>query len=313
MMERSLLIHPEELDAVWISELKRLGIHGLGLHPVGGKRAHETLQAMLERFRDKNYRALLDKASENDISVTFEMHALRNMMPLDVLIRNPTWQRVNLKGERMPDVNFCPSSPDALEYLSHSAAKLYARLPGRPKRTAFWLDDAQDAFCHCPACAALSPSDQQMIILGAILNGIRTVRADANLAYLAYFETLPTPDNTYPKDGIYLQFAPYRRLLYRPLNDPACEENRREISSIRPLVEYFGTKDATALDYWYDNSLQSNYRKPPRQLTALSEVVRKDLAFYAQLGFERVSSFACYLGADYRALWGLPDLSAFGE
>ena len=42
-----------------------------------------------------------------------------------------------------------------------------------------------------------------------------------------------------------------------------------------------------------------------------ADVVRADMAFYRRLGFQRVESFACYLGADYRALYGLPDLTSF--
>ena len=79
------------------------------------------------------------------------------------------------------------------------------------------------------------------------------------------------------------------------------------------LLDFFGTEEATALDYWFDNSLLSGYKKPPKRLEPHADVVRADMNFYRRLGFERVSSFACYLGADYRALYGLPDLTSFRE
>ena len=44
-----------------------------------------------------------------------------------------------------------------------------------------------------------------------------------------------------------------------------------------------------------------------------AEVLRKDIAYYTSLGFEDVSSFACFLGYDCEELYGEPDISAFGE
>ncbi len=312
-MKTSLLIHPEEFDITWLDQLTALGVKALGLHPVGGKRANETLAAMLDRFETPGFRALLDEAARRGVEVTCEMHALRYLLPEDVLRAHPHWQRVNGRGERTPDLNLCPSCGEALDFLSQRAAALYARLPGRPRRAALWLDDAQDAFCHCEKCRDISPSDQQMIVLNALLRGIRSVRPDATLAYLAYFETLPAPTRCDLRDGLYLQFAPYKRDLTRPLADASCEANRRETLHLPALLDFFGTEEATALDYWFDNSLLSGYKKPPKRLEPHADVVRADVDFYRRLGFERVSSFACYLGADYRALYGLPDLTSFRE
>ena len=309
----SLLIHPEELDITWLEQLEKLGVKELGLHPVGGRRANETLAAMLDRFETPEYRRLLDEAARRGIEVTCEMHALRYLLPADALAAHPHWQRVNAQGERAADWNLCPSCDEALEYRSESAARLYRRLPGRPRRVSLWLDDAQDAFCHCEKCRGLSPSDQQMIVLNALLRGVRALRPDAKLPYLAYFETLPAPTRRDLREGLYLQFAPYKRDLTRPLEDPACEANRKETAHLESLLDFFGTEDSTALDYWFDNSLLSRYTKPPRRLVPHPDVVKADMAFYRRLGFERVSSFACYLGADYRALYGLPELDCFME
>ena len=313
MSDTSLLIHPEELDTTWLDQLEALRVGALGLHPVGGKRANETLAAMLARFGTPGYRALLDDAAARGIEVTCEMHALRYLLPEDALTAHPDWRRVNAQGERSADFNLCPSRHDALDFLSERAAELYARLPGRPRRVALWLDDAPDAFCHCEKCRDISPSDQQMITLNAMLRGIRTIRPDAKLSYLAYFETLPAPTRHDLKEGLYLEFAPYQRDLTRPLDDASCAANRGETAHLPLLLDFFGREDATALDYWFDNSLLSGYQKPPKRLEPHADVVRADMALYRRLGFERIESFACYLGADYRALYGLPDLTSFRE
>ena len=72
-------------------------------------------------------------------------------------------------------------------------------------------------------------------------------------------------------------------------------------------------EDAKILEYWYDNSLFSDWKKPPRRFTPDNSLIRDDIAFYRDKGIPYISSFACYLGKDYEALYGEPDLSAFSR
>ena len=65
------------------------------------------------------------------------------------------------------------------------------------------------------------------------------------------------------------------------------------------------------LEYWYDNSLFSRWKKPPKQMFPKNHLIPADLAFYRSLGFEDIASFACFLGEDYEALYGDFDLSAY--
>lgn len=39
----------------------------------------------------------------------------------------------------------------------------------------------------------------------------------------------------------------------------------------------------------------------------------RDIAFYREKGFEYISSFACFLGEDYEALYGAPDIAPFAR
>ena len=39
----------------------------------------------------------------------------------------------------------------------------------------------------------------------------------------------------------------------------------------------------------------------------------RDVEFYEGLGFESITSFSCFLGADYRALYGLPPVEAYAR
>ena len=78
-------------------------------------------------------------------------------------------------------------------------------------------------------------------------------------------------------------------------------------------AEFFSWKDSKVLEYWLDNSLFSGWKKPPKEFKADDEKIKKEVAEYASLGFEIISTFGCFLGEDYEELYGEPDISAFTE
>ena len=65
------------------------------------------------------------------------------------------------------------------------------------------------------------------------------------------------------------------------------------------------------LEYWFDNSMYSRWKKPPVAFCPNNDMIRQNLAFYTDAGFENIRVFACFLGADYEELHGEPDLTAF--
>ena len=42
------------------------------------------------------------------------------------------------------------------------------------------------------------------------------------------------------------------------------------------------------------------------------EAMERDIAEYRRMGFESISTFACFLGEDYEALHGHVDVAPFG-
>ena len=45
---RGIIVHPEDLTRSWIDRMHRANLNTLGLHPVGGKLAHESLQRAID-------------------------------------------------------------------------------------------------------------------------------------------------------------------------------------------------------------------------------------------------------------------------
>ena len=309
-MERGLLIHPDELSEAWADRLCASSLKRFGLHPVGGRNANASMADLIAR-RD-GLAPLLTRLEAAGLTVEHEMHALRYLFPAALFTSHPDWFRMNEKGVRTPDFNLCPSSRDALDFLSARAEEAARLLPARSHRYHFWTDDVGSGVCCCPYCRALSPSDQMLTITNAILRGLRRADPSAKLCFLAYHQTLPAPRKVTPEDGVFLEFAPMGRDYHRPLNDPSCAQNAAIAASLPDLFACFGRTDAMALDYWLDNSLYSRWTKPPKPFVWDRAVTEADLDFYASCGFSAATTFACYLGPDYEEVnGGFPDISAY--
>ena len=119
----SLLIHPEELDQKWIKRCADLKIPTLALHPVGGYRAPLTMKAMLDRLETEEFRALIDNACENGLTIEYEMHAMRYFLPKTEFEHHPEWFRVDENGERNADLNCGAANEEALAFIAKRAAE----------------------------------------------------------------------------------------------------------------------------------------------------------------------------------------------
>lgn len=315
MLERrGIIVHPEELDSKWLDDIAQAGINVLGLHPVGGWRADQTLREAVERHQTPEFQALLKQAKEMGVTVEYEAHALRYLLPKSLFEAHPEWFRMNAEGERTPDHNMCACNEEALEYLAASTAKLTEALDTGSDRFFWWADDVEGgAVCHCEKCRDLSPSDQLMKITNAMLRGIKRIKREGKIAFLAYHDALVPPAKVAADEGIFLEYAPIGRDSHRPMNDPDCTENAAEGHALKELIEFFGKENSQVLEYWMDNSRFSGWKKPPKAMLLDEAVMKEDVKYYRSLGFESITSFGCYLGADYRELHGQPPVQPYGD
>ena len=211
-------------------------------------------------------------------------------------------------GKRVKELNFCVSNPTALEIAAKRGAELAKKLYRSSDNYYFWLDDAKDSGCKCDKCKNLSESDQQLTVLNAVLKELRKHNPNARLAYLAYFGAIKPPVNVKPDDGIFLEYAPIERNMKQRLT----ADSNPDHENIKKLIEFFGKKDAKVLEYWLDNSLFSNWKPDNIQrLTPDNDLIRDDIKYYNSLGFDYISTFACYLGEAYEKLYGEADISGF--
>ena len=310
---RGIIIHPDELEWSWVERLQEAHLNVLALHPPGGVNAHLTLEAAIHHRLLPQTQAIFNRLGHMGVEIEYEAHAMGWLLPRSLFAVKPDWFRMDENGKRVSDFNLCPSQPEALDYVAARAEQLARLLNVDSNRYFFWLDDVSNCSCHCEKCRALSVSDQQLIVVNAMLRGIRRYRPDAKISYLAYHEANAAPEKVEPLSSIFLEYAPFHRNAHRPLLDSECPENVQEAQSLRPLLSYFGTKDSQVLEYWMDNSMYSNWTKPPKQFKLDEAVMQSDVKAYREMGFESITSFGCYLGADYRELWGEPPVKRYGE
>lgn len=308
--ERSVLINPSDIGTEWIDIFKSSGLEILGIHPVAGRAAEGHLLRLLDMTGEKDLRDFVDEIYNSGGKVEYQIHAMSYLLPRSLFSSHPEYFRVDENGKRTAEFNLCPSSGDALKIVEEKAYELASRLYRSSEKYYLWTDDVKDSFCHCEKCRDLSPSDQALMIYNAVLRGVRKYRSDAKVSYLAYQEASPPPEKVKPEDGIFLEYAPIERDLSVPITD---EKNAPCRDVLAPLLDFFGRENSRVLEYWVDNSLFCGWHLPLKNLPFYPDVIKKDAEYYRLLGFEGLSSFACYLGPDYIKEFGTPPIKEFAN
>lgn len=303
-MKIGLIAHPEELTKGEIAAFRAAGADVLGLHPVGGNKATSSLENLLIWLKTDKGRRLLSYARSLGLEIEYEMHAASFLVPREMFSSHPEYFR-EANGVRTNDYNFCVSSDEMLRTVANRAAELVSKLDYSSHDYYLWQDDVDGGECGCEKCRTLSASDQSLIVANAIADELRRFDSSARVCYLAYLGTLTPPKSVKPAPGVFLEYAPMKR----DRSIPVWEDDnvKRELAA---LFDVFEPDEAKILEYWYDNSMFSNWKKPPKKFTPDNERIAKEIDFYRSLGVGNVTSFACYLGADYEALYGAPDFSA---
>ncbi len=307
-MKKGIIIHPDELNIKQIDRASALGIDVLGIHPVGGKEAEHSLRELVALCETAEFRGLIDRARNKGLTVEYECHTASYLLDRALFDSHPEYFRTDENGDRTSDVNLCVSNSDALDIAAKNAAELAKKLYGTTHDFYFWLDDVQGKKCNCEKCRELSASDQQLVFSNRLVRELKKHYPDARVPYIAYLSSLELPTKVRPEAGVFLEYAPMEKYVKkRP------DRIEVEARALEPLLEFFGRDGAKALDYWLDNSLFSGWKKPPARFVLDRSALARDLEYYKARGVENITTFACYLGEDYEALYGEPDIEGYAK
>lgn len=308
---RGIIIHAEDCGDYFASRLEQTHLNVLGIHPAGGAEAHISMEKCIRMLDTEEWRRFKNRMEHAGIAVEFEMHALSWILEREKFDTHREWFRTDEHGNKTPRFNCCVSNPEVLEYIKERCARLAKIFHPDTDLYYFWIDDTTSASCQCEKCRELSASDQALTLYNAIAEGVESVNSRARVSYLAYYSTLPVPVKVQKRKNVFLEFAPISRDFDVSLFDVGREKNYGQVKTLPALLDFFGTEDAKALDYWMDNSLFSNWKRPPKKFTLNAATCASDVAQYKKLGFDSVTSFGCFLGEDYRDLYGDADLCEY--
>ncbi len=305
---RGVVVLPSDLSlADWPERAARAGLTTVALHDgVSPKRVADFIAS-------PSGRQFLAQCAVLGLHVEYELHAMAELLPRDRFKAEPHLFRMNEKGERTPDANLCVHSEQALEIVAINALRMAQQLSPTTSRYFFWGDDGLP-WCRCPKCRDYSDSDQALLLENHLLRHLRAWDPNAELAHLAYANTLQPPRRVRPEAGIFLEFAPIHRRYDLPYAQQTGAEARDALRILEANLETFPAVQAQVLEYWLDVSRFSGWKRPAVELPWRPEVLAADLKTYRQLGIRNVTTFAAWIDAEYDARFGAARLiQEYGE
>lgn len=295
---RGVVLVPEDLtltewpDLAHRAELTTIALHH-GVSP----------QAVIRAVQSDDGKRFLDRCRVLGLNVEYELHAMKELLPRSLFEKDPALFRMNEKSDRVGDANLCVHSSHALEIVAESAVRLARDLRPTTGRYFFWGDDGA-AWCRCPLCRDLTDSDQALVMENHVLKALRALDPKAQLAHLAYSNTLKPPTTIKPDHGVFLEYAPINRrydIPYAAQSEPGQPDS---LSSLDANLKVFPRDTAQVLEYWLDVSRFSKYTKPSSKLPWNTEVFRQDVETYRSRGIRYVTTFAAWIDADYQKRYG---------
>ena len=309
MDNRGIVILIEDFIDEWFDWAVEAELTSVGLHKIAVPGSNSIDELLIQL--DTDCRKRIGKFEDSGIAVEFELHSLEWLLPRKYFASQPDLFRYH-HGVRTADMNCCVSNTAALDIISERAFELAKKLRQASHKYYFWTDDAMNSFCGCGKCGGLSGADQNMIMVNAMLRGVKAYDSKAEMAYLAYASALTVPEIK-ADDGVFLEFAPMDRNHSKPINSSDEERGQNYTRILDDLLKVFDAAKTQVLEYWLDGALYSGYKYPPVKIPPFEDVMKADVEYYTGLGINAVKSFGSYISAEYLRLHGKPPVDKYGE
>jgi len=228
---------------------------------------------------------LLPELRKRGMEIEVGGHFLSSFMPRTLFPEHPDWFRMNDQGHRVNDFNLNPFNPEALDYLATGAVDYLRQMP-EAGLFHLWADDIEGGgWSREPGKEDYTPSDQSLLVANYLVKKLRSKLPTADLAYLAYHDTVFPPRVVRPQAGLIYFYAPRERCYAHALNDPACDLNRQYSQALENGLPPFGAANAEVFEYYADQILYENMTNPP-----LPDVLSADMQYYHKLGIPAVGA-----------------------
>ena len=303
--KRGVVVYPSDLISFgitpWIDLLEKNGLNLLGVHT---DTRLETLPELKSFLTSSQGQLLLEICEKKGIGIEYELHVLQDILPRSLFKEHPEYFRMDKSGQRQEKYNMCFTSTDAYNEIEKQVVALTQWLRPTTHRYFFWTDDVQDAFCHCDNCSPYSPSEQALIYENKLVDILRKIDSTAQVAHLAYNNTLQPPKKVKPAAGVFLEYAPISRNYEKGLR------SADHFTKIEENLQVFPKETAHILEYWLDVSMFSNWKKDALvKLPWNKTYFERDVKDYRSLGIPSITSFAAWINRDYQDLYGMKHIN----
>ena len=109
---------------VFFKTIAANGINTIGLHPF----PEDSLPDLVGFIGSEEGQRFLHTCWNLGIQVEYEIHALNHLLPRTLFDKNPEMFRMDDSGQRIREINMCPSHPGALELVVENAVELSRKL-----------------------------------------------------------------------------------------------------------------------------------------------------------------------------------------
>ncbi|HSB18089.1 MAG TPA: DUF4838 domain-containing protein [Bryobacteraceae bacterium] len=295
---RGVVLIPEDLTLPdWPDRAKQSGLTTVALHH--GRSVFEVIKSVTSGAGQE----FLARSRRLRLEVEYELHAMSELLPRWMFEEDKSLFRMNEKGERVPDWNLCVHSTRALEVASENAVAVARLLRPTTSRYFYWGDDGRPG-CRCGKCRELSDGEQALLLENHMARALRRHDSRAQLAHLAYSTTLAAPRQVKPEPNVFLEYAPIARRYDIPYSEQM--EGRDGLANLDANLRVFPAATAQVLEYWLDVSRFSRWKRPAAKLPWNRDVFLADVRTYAARGIRHITSFACYIDAEYVRRHGEP-------
>ncbi|MBE6594368.1 MAG: hypothetical protein E7644_01075 [Ruminococcaceae bacterium] len=192
-MKKGICITPKDMREGLADRLRAEGITLAVLWPEKEKGSVLGLECLARDVKFGRYHQQMLELKEKGIDVEYGAYSASSFLPRAFFGVYPYWFRMNEAGVRVPDANFCPSAEGAADYIAWRAGSVGSILRSTTHRYHFLPDKEVGALCHCPACRHLTPAEQRMIYIRAVLRGLREKDAEAKVCYPVWREDATLP------------------------------------------------------------------------------------------------------------------------
>jgi len=310
---RGIVLYPSDIISIGPSRLiqfmNKSHLNLLGIHC---DTRFETLPVLKIFLESQEGQYLINECKKNNISLEFELHALKELLPRELFAEHPEYFRQDKNGNRKNDYNMCFSSEGAYRVIEQNIAEITKWLKPSTHRYFFWTDDVGGYFCNCDKCRQFSASEQALLYENMILSFLKKIDPLATLAHLAYGDAYEAPLKVKPSVGIFLEYAPIGRDYSEPLSD-------LHIQRLNNNLQVFPGNTAHILEYWLDASMHSKWdRKNLVKIPWNIHDCSRDVELYTAVGIKSVTTFATWMiSIDYVNKFGmkktLNDLKEYGS